>query len=108
MFQTRFQSIPCVFILLQHSPAQRHSNNSFPINQLRTLFIATEGVPPPVPSLSFPPPSRPSPVTSHPSRVMPPPVHNSTVDYTLPHVYCPSGILPSLRPWDRPLSRRSS
>jgi len=47
-------------------------------------------------------------VTSHPSRVMPPPVHNSTVDYTLPHVYCPRAILPSLRPWDRPLSRRSS
>src|SRR5882762_11186798 len=69
MFQTRFQSIPCVFILLQHSPAQRHSNNSFPINQLRTLFVATEGVPPPVPSLSFPPPSRPSPVTSHQSPV---------------------------------------
>src|SRR5882762_8214701 len=46
--------------------------------------------------------------TSHPSRVMPPPVHNSTVDYTLPHVYCPRAILPSLRPWDRPLSRRSS
>ena len=47
-------------------------------------------------------------VTSHQSRVMPPPVHNSTVGYTLPHVYCPRAILPSLRPWDRPLSRRSS
>ena len=47
-------------------------------------------------------------VTSHQPRVMPPPVHNSTLGYTLPHVYCPRAILPSLRPWDRPLSRRSS
>ena len=47
-------------------------------------------------------------VTSHQSRVMPPPVHNSTLGYALPHVYCPRAILPSLRPWDRPLSRRSS
>src|SRR5882762_4404996 len=90
MFQTRFQSIPCVFILLQHSPAQRHSNNSFPINQLRTLFIATEGVPPPVPSLSFPPPSRPSPVTSHQSPVT---GHASPCPQQYSRLHSPSCIL---------------
>jgi len=49
-------------------------------------------------------------ITSHQSRVVPPPVHNSTVDYTLPHIYCPRAILRSLRSGDRPLplSWRSS
>src|SRR6266404_3170937 len=37
--------IPLFFYSLAHSPTQRHRRNSFPVNQLRTLFIATEGVP---------------------------------------------------------------
>ena len=36
---------PLFFHTLVHSPTQRHWHNSFPVNQLRTLFIATEGVP---------------------------------------------------------------
>ena len=36
---------PLCFHTLTHSPTQRHWHNSFPVNQLRTLFIATEGVP---------------------------------------------------------------
>ena len=36
---------PLFFHTLAHSPAQRHWHNSFPVNQLRTPFIATEGVP---------------------------------------------------------------
>src|SRR5882762_2608403 len=40
---------PLFFHSLAHSPTQRHRRNSFPVNQLRTLFIATEGVPPGVP-----------------------------------------------------------
>ena len=42
---------PLFFHTLAHSPAQRHWRNSFPVNQLRTLFIATEGVPPLSPHL---------------------------------------------------------
>src|SRR5260370_18010851 len=47
--------IPFLFILLQHSPTQRHSHNSFPVNQLHTLSIATEGVPPRCVSVLAPP-----------------------------------------------------
>src|SRR5258708_10232162 len=36
---------PLCFHTLAHSSTQRHWHNSFPVNQLRTLFIATEGVP---------------------------------------------------------------
>ena len=36
---------PLCFHTLAHSPTQQHWHNSFPLNQLRTLFIATEGVP---------------------------------------------------------------
>jgi len=37
--------IPFPFILLQGSPTQRHQHNSFLLNRLHTLSIATEGVP---------------------------------------------------------------
>ena len=36
---------PLCFHTLAHSPTQRRWHNSFPVIQLRTLFIATEGVP---------------------------------------------------------------
>jgi len=101
------------------SPVFSYSCSTHRLNGTRTslfqstsyaLFSSRRGVPPPVLAIFSGSLSRPSPVTSHQSRALPPPVHNSTVDYTLPHVYCPRGILPSPRPGDRPflLRRRSS
>src|ERR1700687_5375897 len=87
-------------------------------NQPVTHSFRRDGgiLPPPVLSLSFPAPSldrNESPVTSHQSRVTShespvtshgshPPVHNGTVAYTLPHVYCP---LRSSPPFVRGIAR---
>jgi hypothetical protein len=125
-------SISFIFIFLRHAPTQRLPHNSFPINQLRTLSVATEGVPPfhgfpasepsslrilgelctsafsftcfalSSPRLAHTPNL--SPVTDHESSATDshPPVPNCTDGHTLQRVYTPCAILPFLLSGDRP------